>query len=460
MDEAAQISLVREYEGSTLGDLRRQDRLKAIAQSMSVDPSASFPTATKTHAALEAAYRLLRNEAVSTDGILAGHYEQTAARAALEPVVLAVHDTSIFKFDGEGERDGLGPTHGGQGFYGHFTLLVVPGETRRPLGVIALQKWTRSVGGQKNKEKKRGQSLEAARWKKGAALAEERVAQRCSLVHVMDREGDSYDLWAELIAADSRFVIRNSRKRVLADGSSLADAIAGAKTVVEREVRLSRRVKSAQVDDRKQAQARIGRVARLALSGQTVHITRPINCLDELPLTLSINFVHVREVGTNGNEPPVDWMLATTEPIGTVEEIERVVDFYRSRWVIEDYFKALKTGCEYEKRQLESEHTLSNALAIFVPIAWQLLLLRSLARDDSDAPASEALTSTQIEVLVAISKGKLPPRPTLRQALLAIAGFGGHIKNNGEPGWIVLGRGFQYLLVLEKGWKAAKRSDQ
>jgi hypothetical protein len=459
MEEASQISLEREFDGSTLGDARRQTRLKAMARSMSIDPTASFPTATKTQAALEAAYRLLRNEAVSMDGILAGHFEQTAERAALEPVVLAVHDTSIFKFAGAEARDGLGPTHGGQGFYGHFTLLVALGETRRPLGVIALQKWTRPVGGQK-KHKKRGQSPEASRWKNGAALAEERVAQRCSLIHVMDREGDSYDLWAELIAANSRFVIRNSRNRMLADGGSLVDAIAGAEVVVEREVRLSRRAKSTKVDKRKQAQTRAGRLACLALSAQTVRIRRPVGCLEELPETLSINFVHVQEVGTNGNEPPVDWMLATTEPIETVEQIERIVDIYRSRWVIEDYFKTLKTGCEYEKRQLESEHTLSNALAIFVPIAWQMLLLRSMSRDDANAPASEALSSTQIEVLVAISKGKLPAMPTVRQALRAVAGFGGHIKNNGDPGWLVLGRGFQYLLILEEGWKAAKRSDQ
>ena len=161
----------------------------------------------------------------------------------------------------------------------------------------------------------------------------------------------------------------------------------------------------------------------------------------------------------NGSEPPVDWVLATTEPIDSVAEIERIVDTYRSRWVIEEFFKALKTGCEFEKRQLESEHTLSNALGLLVPIAWQMLLLRSLSRSDETAPASDVLTETQVNVLAAFSP-KFPTRPTVRQAMLAIAGMGGHIKNNGEPGWIVIGRGFQHLLVLEAGWKAAKRSDQ
>ncbi len=463
MDEAEQLCVVREFEGATLGDQRRLTRLKRLGQALSVDPSASIPNATKTEAGLEAAYRFLGNSAVSVDGILAGHFQQTAARAALEPVVLAVHDTTIFKF--KGEREGLGPAHGGRGFYTHVTLLVAPGEERTPLGVIALQKWKRKEAGKKKKKKqqkqnKSGQSFEAMRWKEGAALAESRVSDCSSLVHIMDREGDSYDLWAQLADGKSRFVIRNSRNRNVADGSSLVDTIAGAEVVVEREVLLSRRAKSKMPDGRKQAQSRAGRLARLALCGQTVTIERPSNCLATLPSTLKVNFVHVREIGTNGTNEPVDWMLATTEPIGTAEEIERVVDMYRSRWVIEDFFKALKTGCDYENRQLESEHTLSNALAIFVPIAWRLLLIRSLSRSSAEAPASDALTATQIEVLVAENKGKLPAMPTVRQAMLAIARLGGHIKNNGEPGWLVLGRGFQYLLILERGWISAKRSDQ
>ena len=38
----------------------------------------------------------------------------------------------------------------------------------------------------------------------------------------------------------------------------------------------------------------------------------------------------------------------------------------------------------------------------------------------------------------------------------AIAALGAHIKNNGPPGWLVLGRGFDTLLTLELGWLAAK----
>ncbi len=38
---------------------------------------------------------------------------------------------------------------------------------------------------------------------------------------------------------------------------------------------------------------------------------------------------------------------------------------------------------------------------------------------------------------------------------MAIAQMGGHLKQNGEPGWLTLGRGWFELLGLEEGWRAA-----
>jgi hypothetical protein len=43
----------------------------------------------------------------------------------------------------------------------------------------------------------------------------------------------------------------------------------------------------------------------------------------------------------------------------------------------------------------------------------------------------------------------------MRELVWAIAAIGGHIKNNGEPGWQVLGRAWQQILQLEHGWRAA-----
>ena len=130
------------------------------------------------------------------------------------------------------------------------------------------------------------------------------------------------------------------------------------------------------------------------------------------------------------------------------------MDCYRARWIIEEYFKALKTGCQYERRQLTTSTRLLNALAVLAPVAWRLLLLRHLARFEPERPARDALTAPQMSVLPAVSKRSLPRKLSVRDALLGIAQLGGHVRANGEPGWLILVRGFRDLLLLERGWSA------
>ena len=184
-------------------------------------------------------------------------------------------------------------------------------------------------------------------------------------------------------------------------------------------------------------------------------IQRPNYSGASLPKWLPLHVVHVVEEKAPEGEKPIDWMLLTTEPIETEADVLAVIDYYRARWVIEEYFKTLKVGCAVEKRQLESYESLCRALAIFVPIAWKLLELRTVTRTTPDRPATDVLSRVQIDVLRHCGPAKLPPHPTVRDALLAVAKLGGHIKNNGEPGWQVIGRGFEQLLTLEAGWAAA-----
>ena len=139
-------------------------------------------------------------------------------------------------------------------------------------------------------------------------------------------------------------------------------------------------------------------------------------------------------------------MLWTTEPVQSAAQMRKVVDIYRSRWVIEEYFKAPKTGCQLEKRQLESLQTLPTALAIFAPVAWKLLLMRSIAHSHPTCPATAALTPVQVEYL---EKKYGQPLRNAREALLTTARLGGHLKQNGEPGWQTLGRGYEKLVAGE-----------
>lgn len=172
--------------------------------------------------------------------------------------------------------------------------------------------------------------------------------------------------------------------------------------------------------------------------------------------------VQVAEEKPPAGETGVKWTLLTSESIDTAEDILQVVDWHRARWTIEEFFKALKTGCAFERRQLESLHSLTNALAKFLQIAWRLLLLKTLARDEHSLPASTVMTSDELRVLqgLAARRYKFPPEPTARDVYLALAAVGGHIKYNGEPGWITLSRGLDDLLMALRGYQIAKNSDK
>ena len=142
--------------------------------------------------------------------------------------------------------------------------------------------------------------------------------------------------------------------------------------------------------------------------------------------------VHVHEEHAPEGEDPVEWLLFTTEPVATSSDIEAVVDMYRARWLIEECNKALKTGCCYEDRQLESRQALLSLLAMTLPIACELLWLRSPCRANPGQPARQVLTCVQLQIFHALGSYKLPSEPTAHDALWAVASLGGHIRSNGE----------------------------
>jgi hypothetical protein len=467
-----------------LGDQRLCRRLQGVAEAIAQTPSASLPTIFKGGAALEGTYRLLRNARVTLPRVLRPHHEATWERAQEAGSILALHDTTEFTFDGEAERKGLGPVSSGQGFFAHVALAVTADGRRRPLGVLGLlpvirkpkpkPKRTSAKSGTKAATKVAKKTSwrvkyddptkESLRWLNLVEQVEAQSEGRAEIIHVMDREADDYALLS-VLSSPRRFVLRRKHNRVIAPEMpgdpvrKVDDALAEAPYLLKRTVKLSaRRTDTAAPKARRLYPTRAMRTATLRVSSARVTLVRPHGLPTTLPATLALNVVHVQEVDVPEGEKPVSWVLFTSEPVTTKEQVERVVDIYRARWVIEDYFMALKTGCAFEDRQLESATTLLNLLAILVPIAWRLLLLRNLARDEPDAPGSEVLPPSQLEVLNAVSPKKLPANPTARDVFLAVAALGGHIKNNGNPGWRVLARGYEQLLTLEQGWLIARAS--
>ncbi|HEX2702810.1 MAG TPA: IS4 family transposase [Solirubrobacteraceae bacterium] len=445
-----------EYRGASLGDMRRSKRLERIGLELARNPDLSFPEAMGSEGQLEALYRFLNNDDVTFEAVHAPHAEQTRLRCQAEERVLVLHDTTILKFNGD--REGLGRLYeegGTRGFRLHASLAVTPART--PLGVLRAETWARTTRPRRDRNRRHTRAdpqRESLRWGRAVRACEEQLGQAVGAVHVMDREGDNYDLFSELHAAKAHYVIRLANdRRLVGESQKLKGVVGRAVCLFQREVQVSPRAPGRPRD---RHEARQARAVTLDVSAMTVELSRSNNFAPSSPPSLKVNVVTVLEHDCPKGEQPIEWYLVTNEPIDTTEQVAAVVDAYRARWVIEELFKALKSGCHIEKRQLESYDALRIALALFLPIAVRLLALRHAARTDPDA-ACAALSARQLQLLRACGTRPLSPTPTNQEVYMALAALGGHLRSNGPPGWIVLGRAFDKLLVLEQGWLAGRR---
>jgi hypothetical protein len=445
------LDAVAELEGLNLGDKRRNARARQVVAALQAAPSEAFPSAMGSTAKREGFYRLINNDAVSLQALVAPHRAQTIARmcGVAERSIIAI-DKTLFVFEGEAEREGLHRISANkQGIEAFFALAVSP--SRRTFGIVGVE----PLDG-----KGRSPAIE---WDEFVDVVGcEIEATGLAPIYVMDREADVYELFCSLSQKRRDFVIRVSWDRV-------ARALGGQRertmrSLVERvpislvrTVPLSRRPNGDRTSGAKQKHpARDSRDAKLAIRACTVVLSRP-STKKQLPERLTLQLVQVAELDAPKSTAPVEWLLATSLPIDDAAAIEAIVDAYRARWSAEEYFKALKTGCKFEERQLESREALLNALGLLIPIAWRLLELRTLADDEPSAPASVVLDEDEIHILRKISKDvKLGNKPTIADALLAIASVGGHIRQNGRPGWQVLHRGFDELLRLVEGYRLAR----
>ena len=109
--------------------------------------------------------------------------------------------------------------------------------------------------------------------------------------------------------------------------------------------------------------------------------------------------VHVTEPAPPAGRDPLDWMLLTTEGDVTAADALKTVSFYEKRWLIEEYFKALKVGTRIEDRRLDQADDLRKCLAFDAITACRVMTVERLARSEPDTPASHVVHRDEITVL-------------------------------------------------------------
>jgi len=163
--------------------------------------------------------------------------------------------------------------------------------------------------------------------------------------------------------------------------------------------------------------------------------------------------VEAREINPPQGVQAARWVLLTSEPVDSFDAAWTILGYYEKRWLVEEYHKALKTGCRLESRQYETAKRLEAITAVLSILAVRLVQLKTIARDDPQRPADKVVPQKWIVMLRCLRKRKPSVPWTVREFYREMAKLGGFLgrKSDGEPGWITVWRGFEKLHLCLRG---------
>ncbi|RWH98631.1 MAG: IS4 family transposase, partial [Mesorhizobium sp.] len=398
--------------------------------------------------------RFLRNRSVSAAEMSRHAGEQTGGRAAGRHVV-AVQDSSELALGSRRARAGYGPVGNGNaaGLLLHPVLAVEAG-TGALLGLVSMQVWNRGAGELAPRRQRATANKESQRWIDATKQAGAVLEGAASITMVSDRESDFYELFAER-PHNVDLIVRacqNRRIEAAQEAPGLLFAFIDAQPEQSRfEVTIPA------------APGRRARDAELAVRYAPVTVRRPLNGADPaLPETIGLTLVDVREVSKpkDGSEP-VHWRLLTTHSVATVAQARRVVDLYRSRWVIEEFFRTLKTaGFDIEAADIGDPHAMINFAAAATIAAVTIKQLVQARDGNTDQRLSDAFDPDDRPILEAVSaklEGKTErqrnphPKGSLAFAAWVIARLGGWTGYYGKPGPKVMRIGLAEFSAIKYG---------
>ena len=451
----------QEFSAAQVWDRRCLKSLSRMADRLARSSGNSFSQACG-HSLRQSAHRIFAHPTTSVMGMIAGHGEQTRRRCAEETAagnrILVVQDTTDFDYSKHFAAEGLGPigARNKRGLLSHCGL-ALRGDGL-PLGVVHLDMWARDDaehGKKQQRRQKPTEQKESYKWIEGLHGIEAAFDADQPVLVIADREADLYDYLAEPRHPKTHLLVRAHQPRqVLITSSeigvttsseadqrtSLFDLVAS--STVKGKYQLSIPRRPAVVGHAAQE----GRLATLEVRFTEVELPAPASATLHAKTTTRLWVIQAREAEAQAKtqaetqaEPEaqgadeetaaatgiqrVCWTLLCTEPILNADAAWQMVQFYALRWQVERLHFTLKSGLRAEKLQFDDGASLMKALALLYVVAWRLLWMLHISRQEPQTPSAAILEPAALAVLNAVSRRTLK---TASEALLEIGKLGGH----------------------------------
>jgi hypothetical protein len=466
--------VVDEMKTVKLGDKCLNARLKEVLSHLAARPTASIPAACGGRAEMVAAYRFCENENTNFDNILQPHIDATRQRMTVQPVVLLAQDTTeIDVTRPEQQVAGAGPLDGDsrRGALLHLMHAFTPDGT--PLGTVFATAWMRDeepVCAPLSRAKRAAipiEHKESYRWVATLERAREeaRFCPATQLICVADSEADIYEVLVEGMRQPRRsdWIVRACQDRALLcengpnGGEKLIrESVLQQPVLFGKTIRVRGRKAKVACETRGRRQPRQSREAEVVVRAAGVTLRPPWRPDRTLP-PITVNAVLVSEVSPPSGDEPVEWLLMTSLPIDTAEQVRQIIQYYCVRWMIEIFFRVLKSGCRVEERLFEYMDRLLTCLAVYVIVAWRTLYVCRLGRSCPDISCEAVFEPAEWKSVWKVVHREDPPRqpPTLGVFARLVAQLGGYVnrKRAAPPGPQTMWIGLQRMHDLATCWQ-------
>lgn len=450
------ISCINKFSPNVFKDKRLFYRCNKILQSCLENPDSSIPELFNDYHQAKATYRFLSNDNIVWDKLLQDCTKQLARQIKISnETILVAQDTTDLDFTSKPKIKDLGylEKENQYGIKSHTALgITTSGE---PLGLLSQINWTRDLntyGKKKDRTKKPIEEKESFRWLKTFKNLQKLKLKKFVLIG--DRESDISELFNLPREANQHLLVRSSINRrtnqTKEKGIKLWESL-NQKKVYQQKIEIPR--------SRKQP----ARVANCYLQfGKTSIIQKQIKFKGETIKEKNeseIYLVTLKEIDCPQDSQPIEWKLITTIPVNSKKNALTVIQYYKFRWLVEEFHYILKSGCRIEELQLKAKERILNMLMVYNLVACKILNLTYAARINSKEQATNHFSKTECEVLYNYYKLKPPQNKPLSilKAVILVAKLGGFMarKSDGFPGAKTIWKGLiklstmtEYHLVL------------
>lgn len=290
------------------------------------------------------------------------------------------------------------------------------------------------------------------------------------VLYVMDREGDIIEVLDSLKTQRSDVLVRSMQNRIVRDKNGAKGKLYG---LIEKQKKQGAITLEIKEGKRKKRKAKMD-VKIVQATIEWPEYKKYIVLNKKHPEGIEVSIVEVREKRHRGykTEPPLVWILITTEEVLTMEEALESIRCYAQRWKIEEFFKLLKTdGYDIESTQLRKGFCIRKLSILAMKTSLKILQLKSVRGGNSEIKIEEVFDKNEIKCLAMLNKNLTGTTSNSRNPyadkslswgawiIARLGGWKGFYKGDSPPGNKTFVWGIDKFEAIMIGYNISKKID-